>query len=35
MQMDQEINLDSILALEKRIEEHRGHEKTIIQLKRT
>jgi len=33
--MDREINLDSILALEKRIEEHEGHEKTIIQLKRT
>jgi len=35
--MDREINLDSILALEKQIEEQRdeGHEKTIIRLKRT
>ena len=35
--MDREINLDSILALEKQIEEQcdEGHEKTIIQLKRT
>ena len=35
--MDREINLDSILALERQIEEQRdeGHEKTIIQLKRT
>jgi len=33
-QMDREINLDSILALEKQIEEHQGHEKTIIRLKR-
>jgi len=33
--MDREINLDSILALEKQIEEHEGHERVIIQLKRT
>jgi len=33
--MDWEINLDSILALEKQIEGHEGHEQTIIQLKRT
>jgi len=33
--MDQEINLDSVLALEKQIGEHEGHEKTIIQFKRT
>jgi len=33
--MDREINLDSILALEKQIEGHEGHEETIIQLKRT
>jgi len=34
-QMDREINLDSILALEKQIEGHEGHESIIIQLKRT
>ena len=32
--MDQEKNLDSILVLEKQIEEREGHEKAIIQLKR-
>jgi len=32
--MDRETNLDSILVLEKRIEEHRGHEGIVIQLKR-
>ena len=33
--MYQEINLDSILALERQIKERRGCEKTIIPLKRT
>ena len=29
--MDQERNIDSILTLEKRIEEYEGHDKTTIQ----
>jgi len=33
--MDREIHLNAILALEKRIEGHEGHESVIIQLKRT
>jgi len=33
--MDREKNIDTILALEKRIEGHDGYGKTIIQLKRT
>jgi len=33
--MDQEQNIDSILALDKQIKGHKGHGKTIIQLRRT